>query len=355
MTNKTKDMKGMVQTVLGLKNPAEIGITLTHEHLLIDLTCYFRMPDEATARAIIDKPITIEMLGTLRKHFYASRDAQTMFDEQLAIEEILKYKYAGGQSIVDTTSIGIARDPLALARISRATGLNIIMGGSYYVIDSHPEDMSFRTEESITEHIIKDVTIGVGETGIKTGVIGEIGNYYPIGENETKILRASAQAQAATGAPILIHPGIHPDSPSQILKVLTDNGASANNIIFGHLDNIRPMSAIKELGDSGCYLEYDRFGAEDTSFEYESGEVSTTSVSDAQRLESLEYLISEGLGGQITMAHDVCLKPETVKYGGRGFAHILESIIPRMIRRGISQEQIDAMLIDNPAQALQFK
>ena len=115
------------------------------------------------------------------------------------------------------------------------------------------------------------------------------------------------------------------------------------------------MSAIKEMGDSGCYLEYDRFGAEDTSFEYESGEVSTTSVSDAQRLESLEYLISEGLGGQITMAHDVCLKPETVKYGGRGFAHILESIIPRMIRRGISQEQIDAMLIDNPAQALQFK
>ena len=352
MDNK---MKGMVQTVLGLKTPSELGITLTHEHLLIDMSCYFRMPEEATARAIVDKPITIEVLGSIRKHFYTNKDNQRMFDEQLAIEEILKYKYAGGQSIVDTTSIGIARDPLALARISRATGLNIIMGGSYYVIDSHPKDMSYRTEDSITEQIIKDVTIGVGDTGVKTGVIGEIGNYYPIGENETKILRASAQAQAETGAPILIHPGIHPDSPLQILKVLTDNGASANNIIFGHLDNIRPMSAIKELGSSGCYLEYDRFGAEDTSFEYESGEVTTISVNDAQRLESLEYLISEGLGSQITMAHDVCLKSETTRYGSKGYAHILESIIPRMRARGMPQQQIDAMLIDNPARALKFK
>ena len=131
MDNK---VKGMVQTVLGLKPPSDLGITLTHEHLLIDLTCYFRMPEEATAKAIVDKPITMEMLGSLRQHFYHSRDAQTMFDEQLAIEEILKYKYAGGQSIVDTTSIGIARDPLALARISRATGLNIIMGGRYYAV-----------------------------------------------------------------------------------------------------------------------------------------------------------------------------------------------------------------------------
>ena len=257
------------------------------------------------------------------------------------IEEVYKYRLAGGGTIVDVTSIGIGRDPLALARISRATELNIVMGGSYYVIDSHPEDMSHRTEDSLTEQIVKDVTIGVGDTGVKTGVIGEIGNYYPIGENETKILRASAQAQVETGAPILIHPGIHPESPLQILKVLTDNGASADNIIFGHLDNIRPMSAIKELASSGCYLEYDRFGAEDTSFEYESGQVSTTSVSDAQRLESLDYLISEGLGSQITMAHDVCLKPETVRYGGRGFAHILDSIIPRMLKRGISQQQIE--------------
>ena len=139
------------------------------------------------------------------------------------------------------------------------------------------------------------------------------------------------------------------------MKVLTDNGASANNIIFGHLDNIRPMSAIKELGSSGCYLEYDRFGAEDTSFEYESGEVTTISVNDAQRLESLEYLISEGLGSQITMAHDVCLKSETTRYGSKGYAHILESIIPRMRARGMPQQQIDAMLIDNPARALKFK
>ena len=350
----TKAASGMVQTVLGQVKPESLGITLTHEHLLIDLRCYFRMPEEASNRWYVDREITIDILGKMRSMFYASKPNQMLLDERFAVEEVLRYRYAGGDALVDTTSIGIARDPLALARISRATGLKVIMGASHYVPESHPADMDERSEESIAQRIIDDVTVGVDGTGIRSGVIGEVGNHTPLTENMRKVLRASAHAQVATGAPILIHPGIHPDTPLEIIQILMDNGARADKVIMGHLDNIRPMSAIKELADTGCYLEYDRFGSEDTSFAYSSGDFETTTVSDVQRMDSLEYLISEGYGERITLAHDVCLRTDNVAYGGKGYAHILESIAPRMRARGFTRQHIDNMLVHNPARALTF-
>jgi phosphotriesterase-related protein len=349
-----KGPTGKVQTVLGEVEPGSLGITLTHEHLLIDLRCYFEMPEEASERWYVDRPVTMETLGKIRSQFYTNKDNQMLLDERFAIEEVLKYRYAGGNSLVDTTSIGIGRDPLALARISRATGLKVIMGASHYVPESHPVDMDERSEESIAQRIIDDVTVGVGDTGVKSGVIGEVGNHTPLTENMRKVLRASAYAQVETGAPILIHPGIHPDTPLEIMRELTDAGAKAENVIMGHLDNIRPMSAIKELADTGCYLEYDRFGSEDTSGSYRSGDYETSNVSDVQRMESLEELISDGYGERITIAHDVCLKADTTAYGGKGYAHILESIVPRMRNRGFTQEQLDNILIHNPARALTF-
>lgn len=350
----SKAMKGKIQTVLGVIDPSQMGITLTHEHLLIDLRCYFRMPDEASRRDYIDKRITIDWLGNLARSFYVSNENLTLLDEKFAVQEILKYKFAGGQSLVDTTSIGIARDPLALARISRATGLNIIMGGSHYVPVSHPDDMDSQSEDDIADRIIRDVAVGVGDTGIKTGVIGEVGNFYPLTENERKVLRASAYAHKQTGAPILVHPGVHPDAILEIMAILADAGARPDKVIMGHLDNIRPMSAIKELASTGCFLEYDRFGSEDSSFSYSPGGFTTESVSDVQRMESLEYLMNEGYGDRLVIAHDVCLKGDNTAYGGKGYAHILENIVPRMLKRGFTKDQVDAILITNPAQALSF-
>jgi phosphotriesterase-related protein len=349
-----KGPSGKVQTVLGAVPPGTLGITLTHEHLLIDLGTYFEMPEEASRRFYADKSLTMDMLGTTWKYWSGVRDQLELLDERVAISEVLKYRYAGGQSLVDVTSVGIARDPLALTRISRATGLNVIMGASHYVPPFHPDDMDQRGEESIAQHIIDDVTVGVKDTGVKAGVIGEVGNFHPLSENERKVLRASAHAQVETGAPILIHPGIHPDSPLEIMRELTNAGADPTRVILGHLDNIRPMSAIKELAQTGCYLEYDRFGSEDTSFHYEGGGTFLPNPSDVQRIETLEFLIAEGFGDKIVIAHDVCTKADLTGYGGKGYAHILESIVPRMRARGHSQALIDDILIHNPARALTF-
>ncbi|MEG3595240.1 MAG: phosphotriesterase-related protein, partial [Chloroflexota bacterium] len=130
---------GKIQTVLGLIEPDELGITLTHEHALIDLSCYFVMPEEATERWYVDKPVTMEVLAHVSPKWVNNKDDQLLVDEKHQTEEIYKYYLAGGNSFVDTTSIGIGRDPLALARMSRATGLNIIMGASHYVPVSYPD------------------------------------------------------------------------------------------------------------------------------------------------------------------------------------------------------------------------
>ena len=281
-------------------------------------------------------------------------DNLTLFDVQTAIEELNLYKYAGGNSLVDTTNIGLARDPLALARISRATGLNVIMGGGYYVPISHPPGMDEKTEDDIVQEMIRDVTVGVGETGVRTGVLGELGCFHPLSENERKVLRAAGRAQVETGAPISIHPGFHEDSPHEIVDVLTGAGADPQRVVMGHVDAIAgDREGLKRLAAIGCFLEYDLFGYENTAAEYMGR--SDVTVSDVQRMERIETLVELGSLNSVLISHDVCQKWQYTRYGGKGYAHILNNIVPRMRARGFTEAQIHTILVDNPRRALTFQ
>ena len=343
------ELAGRIQTVLGTIDPSELGITLTHEHLLIDLMCYFEMPEEASEREWIDAKVTMDRLGGVMRRLGHFPHVMQLFDTDEAIREALKYKHAGGNSLMDTTSVGLARDPLALARISRATGLNVIMGSSYYVPVSYPEDMDTKSEQSITDEIIRDITVGVGDTGVRSGFIGEIGNFWPTNPNTIKVLQASAHAALETGAVVLIHPGFDPDSPPAIIETLTGAGLDPSRIIMGHLDLVpHDFAWLKDLAQSGCYMELDLFGMEDTM-------APLPISSDVESMENIEYAISEGFGGKILVAHDVCTKMQYTKYGGKGYAHILENIVPRMRKRGFTEESIQSILVDNPKNAVTFK
>lgn len=352
MTNQS----GKVQTVLGLIEPGELGFTLTHEHLLVDVECNFVMPDEATARAVIDEPVTSDNVADVIRHWTTQKDNTHLYDERMAIEELTRYRLAGGESLAEVTSIGIARDPLALARISRATGLNIVMGGSYYVPLSYPSDMDERTEDSIYEEIVRDVTVGVRDTGVRTGVIGEVGNHFPMSPNEAKVLRASARAQVATGAPILIHPGFHRDSPVPIMKELVGAGADPSRVIVGHLSLTFSPEWISTLADYGCFLEFDIFGLEwsELAAAQTIGATKFVVTNDDDRLGMLEWLFEHGYGEQVVIAQDNFVKIQMTRFGGKGYAHIPENIVPRMRTRGWTAEQIDMVTIKNPARALTF-
>ncbi len=231
---RQEELTGRVQTVLGIIDADSLGVTLPHEHLLIDLSCYFVEPTEATEKRLAHQPITLENLVWVKTHPDNHADNLRLTDEQLAIKEALLYKWAGGDTIVELTPIGIARDPLGLARIARATGLNVVMGAGYYVGATHPLELAAKTEEEISEGIVRDIMVGVGDTGVRAGIIGEIGCSTPLTDSERKVLRASAAAQRRTGAALNIHPTMSEDGVLESIKILGDAGADLSRTVISH-------------------------------------------------------------------------------------------------------------------------
>ena len=349
----TKTPVGLIQTVLGPVNPENLGITMAHEHLLLDITCYVQQAEAASDRTYRNTLIKMDNLGNLPERFQYSLENMTLLDEAAAIEEAYKFKLAGGQSFVDTTSGGlIGRDPLGLARISRATGINIVMGSGYYVWQSHPEDMNDKSVESIAEEIINEIENGVKDTGIKPGVIGEIGCSWPMHPNELKSLEAAAIAQKNTGAAMTLHPVGPREAKDQILNVIQKAGADCNKVIFGHCDHYSDKEDLLNLLKAGCYIELDVFGWEDTSLELIMP--SARFGNDQERIENIGQIIEMGFGDKILIAQDVCQKWQYQRYGGKGFAHILDNIIHRFKSSGFSDSDINNLLVNNPKTAFAF-
>lgn len=345
---------GKAQTVLGPIDPGALGFTLMHEHLLLDVSPYFERPDEATTRAWIDAPLTFDKLGYIPAHWPVNRDNTRILDERFAADQVNKFVLSGGGTLVDTTNVGLGRDPGALARISRATGLNIVMGSGYYVRLFHPEDMADRDEDTIAAEIIRDVTLGVGDTGVSAGIIGEIALMWPHSEDELRALRAAATAQKETGASITLHPGFNNASPPAILDVLDRAGADLTRVVMGHLDTFHDRGLIAELAATGCYLQWDTYGNEETLFgEQGSGSGETLDMpSDEQRLDALEYVVGLGYPGRVLISQDVFLKCMTAAYGSKGYDHIITNIVPRLRGRGWTPAQIDQLMVESPRRLL---
>ena len=343
---------GKVQTVTGPVDPAEMGITLTHEHLLIDLAPLGGPPSQASLRDLYNQPVSFENLGWIRHHGVRSWDNSQLLSVETAIDETMLYKQFGGGSMVDATSIGIARDPIGLARISRHTGVNIVMGAAHYVAPAHPEDMDERTEDEIFERIVKDVTEGAEGTDVRSGIIGEVGCSWPLTDNERKVLRAAARAQRVTGAPVLIHPGRDETAPFEIIEVLSEAGGDLGRTIMGHIERtIFKLEDFKRVAEAGCYVEWDLFGNERS---YYAPEPKIDMPSDATRMDQIAYLATEGYGDRVVLAHDICSKDRLIKYGGHGYFYIIYHIVPRMRARGYTERFIQKILVDNPARILTF-
>ena len=130
---QTKELSGKVQTVLGLIEPEELGITLPHEHLLLDVSFYFVEPEIVRERELAYAPVSMENLSWIKFNRLSNLDDLKLEDEETAIDEALLFKEAGGKTIVELTNIGMGRNPNGLSHISKMTGLNIIMGSGYYV------------------------------------------------------------------------------------------------------------------------------------------------------------------------------------------------------------------------------
>lgn len=346
------NIEGKVQTVLGPIEPEQLGVTLTHEHLLIDMSPLFAEPQQAGAKGFYYEPVSLETAGRIRHWGQRNLDNVQLTDVDAAIDEANIYKQYGGGSLVDATSIGIKRDAAGLARISRATGVNVIMGASYYVDAAHPAGMDDMNEDDLVARIVADVTAGVDGTLHRSGVIGEVGCSWPLMPNERKALRASARAQRITGAPILIHPGRDETAPLEIIEVLREAGADLERTIIGHLDRtVFLHETLRQIAESGCYLEWDLFGSEES---YYGANPAIDMPGDGKRMDDIGWIAAQGYGRKILVAHDICTKNRLERYGGHGYAYIPGHIVPRMRSRGFSEDAVQNILVNNPASALTF-
>jgi phosphotriesterase-related protein len=343
---------GQVQTVLGAVAPEAIGIALPHEHLLIDFKVMFAEPAATGDKGRAWEPVTLANLGWVRQNFNANLDNLRLLDEQVAQDEIRLFKHAGGRTVVDPTPKTIGRDPRALARIARATGLNVVMGAGYYVDASHPPDMERRTVDDLARELIADVTSGVDDTGVRAGLIGEIGTTFPWTENERKVLRAAIATQRETGAPLMIHPGRHPDMPMQLAEFVQKNGGDLRRTIMCHIcRTISDVRAVIDLAQTGIWLEYDLFGLENSYYPYNP---SFDMPNDGGRMAHVLALIAAGHRDQILLSHDIAYKTSLVKYGGYGYHHLLVNVVPRLRAKGLDDQGIRRLIVENPARAFAF-
>lgn len=344
------ELTGKIQTVLGLISPDELGVTLPHEHLIDDGSCYFVEPECASDRAMAHKPVSVDLLWWLRYHFTQNTDEVVLRDEKIAIEEAMRFKLAGGNTIVEVTSVELGRDPAALARISRATGLHIIMGSGHYLAVSHSAQMDTISEDEIVDEIIRDIMEGVGSTGIRAGLIGEIGCSWPLFPNERKSLRAAGRAQKFTGAALHVHPGRNQLAITEIVDILQNVDADLSRTIFDHVERTyRDLKQTIQLAETGCCIEYDLFGREGYY------PINLDLPNDSQRINELMQLIDEGYLSQLLISHDIWTKTQCCTYGGWGYAHILNNVVPVMLAKGMTQEQIRTIMVDNPRRMFTFE
>jgi len=296
-------------TVTGPVGRDELGFVLPHEHVFIDLVREYR-------------------------------GSGLLNDEQLACQELGALKAAGGGTLVDLTPDEIGRDPAALRRVSEATGISIVMGCGHYRDPYLDRGWFDRTPvDAIADEIVRDITEGVRGTGVRAGIIGEIGaDRRYISAAEERSFRAAARAHLKTGLTISTHAARWPVGLAQ-LKLLAEEGVHPGRVIVGHTDSVPIPEYHLALVEQGCYISFDSIG--------------TGSSYDTHR--AVDYvldLVRAGFGSQILLSHDVCLRDHLRATGGCGYAYLLTEFLPLLTAAGLDQDQVRAFVTDNPRAAL---
>ena len=340
-----------VMTVTGPVAAAQLGITLSHEHLLIDLTNQ-SLPGSAGKATAITR-IERDDLPRLRRDPYLMVDNLCLDNIEDAIIEVNRFRENGGSTIVDCTLSGIGRHPEKLRRIATATGIKIVMGCGYYTYDTHPAALRDWPVEKIRDEMLTDLLDGVGNSKIRAGIIGEIGTSKNIYPDEFKVLRAAAMASEKTRAAIQVH--IYPWSKNGTIAAdfLLHEKVNPERIVICHSDVAPDKDYIRQLLQRGVRVQFDNFGKEfepDVSADSFAGGIF---AKDVDRVALVAELIDGGFAPQLLITTDICLKCLLKKNGGPGYTHILENIAVQLQARGVSGETIwKTLLVENPASLL---
>jgi phosphotriesterase-related protein len=344
-----------VQTVLGPVPAEELGVTMAHEHLFVDATVNWVAPREPSRRPAAEGPVTMELLGLLRRNPALNRDNCVLADVQTAVDEAIDFRSLGGGTIVDVSNDDIGRDAAALAYVARAAGVHVIAGCGHYIHRAHPPELEEEPLESIAERLEREIVEGIGSTGVRAGVIGEIGTSQPLHPREAKVLRAAAHAQRATGIAITLH--VTNPNGHEVLDVLEEAGADLSRVIVGHQDSLLAQGELGleplfehlvSLAARGSYVQFDTVGKEYSFPALADYSGTFWFPSDRVRAKALKALVDAGIGDRLLLSQDVCSKVDLMRYGGFGYGHILRNFCVDLAEAGVSAEAIRLMLVDNP-------
>ncbi len=315
-------MTNTIHTVTGTCRPIDLGLTLMHEHLIIGWPGW----ESDTAAPRFDR-----------------REAK-----RLCADRMLELKSLGVSALVDPCPIDLGRDVEFAAEVAQASGVHIVCATGLYKEESGVAPyFKFRgaftdSVSEMTEIFVKEVSEGIGSTGIKAGVIKVATGPHQITPYERTVITAAARAHKATGAPITTHTDEGTMGREQ-LAILTEEGVDPRRVIIGHSCGSADLRYHVDLLDRGVYLGFDRFGLEMLH-------------PDRLRLAALIGLLGIGFERQIVLSHDTvwCWRGRPLPVPVEQLApkwdprHVLQHIVPALREAGVGQAKIDAMLIDNP-------
>jgi phosphotriesterase-related protein len=305
-----------IQTVLGPIEPAHLGVTLMHEHTLVDAW---------------------EWGGRLG---YDS----TVDDEELLVEELACYRDAGGSALVDVTPIGLRRDPSGMRRLAQATGLHIIMGCGWYRERVYPAYIHELSTNALADMLVKELEEGV-EGGIRPGIIGEIGTErFHVTPAEEKVFRAAARAQRETGATVTTHTTHFGDLAHEQMDILMEEGVPPERIVIGHLGERRGVKGELAVAERGVYVEIDHIGRA----------ASAGTQPEWRRARNVAELVQAGYLERVLISMDICANSLLHWNGGHGFDYLLTTFVPLLREEGLTGDQIRTILVDNPIRVLDF-
>ncbi len=311
------------------------------------------------ARSIetVTGPVPAEALGIVLYHEHVTLDnrdkpglaAYWLPKGTVMEDELRAYGAAGGRSLVSLTNDCMGRDVDEMRRLSVATSVQIILATGLY---TRPASPPIGDVARLASKFVRELSDGIGTTGARAAVIGEIGTgAWPIGQFERDLFRAAALAHLETGAPIATHSHGGMYARWQ-LDELTSHGVPPESIAIGHLDEglifgDRQLDMIAALGRRGCYLGFDTVG-----ITYYSEYMKRQQPSDEQRAVAVRRLIDMGLGPQVLLAHDICRPDHLSANGGWGYTHIFKTFLPLLERHGVDRATSESLIRDNPARWL---
>ena len=298
-----------IHTVLGAIAPAALGRTLMHEHIICDI---------------------YRVTGRLN---------ELLNDEALAVAELELLRRAGGSALVEVTTSDLGRDPAALRRVAEATGLHIIMGSGWYRQPYYPPEIDRLSTNKLADIISAELTEGVADSGIRAGIIGEIGvdlDYATA--QEERVLRAAARAQKATGAPLTTHASMYPVGLAQ-LDILQDEGVDMSRVIIGHCDTYLAQAYHLAILEAGAYVQFDTVGRSHMN-------------PDSRRAEAFVELLRLGWREQLLLSSDRCFRSDLRAFGGLGYGYVFSEFFDMLRVRGVDDETLDLVTISNPQRVL---